>query len=64
MRNGDAYKIKDLSTSGMSDKDVAARFSRIYSADEVKKFCVKKELTPAQKGAATKKANSKKDPLG
>jgi len=59
MRNGDAYKIKRMFDTGTSVKDIHAKFSRIYTLDEVKAFCPKPELTAAQKGAATKAKNKK-----
>ena len=38
MRNGDSYKIKHLSQSGTSVKDICQMFRNKYDAAEVKQF--------------------------
>ena len=61
MRNGDAYKIKLLSKSGVSDSDICHRFRNSYKADEVMRFIPGKpvEAVEAPKPKAKRKSRAK-----
>jgi hypothetical protein len=49
MRNGDAYKIKSLHQSGVSESDIIHAFKNLYEAKEVKKFFPKPYTPPVPK---------------
>ena len=42
MRNGDAYKIRTLSGTGLSDSEICKHFRGKYTLAEVRKYIPKK----------------------